>query len=214
MVSGSSKRIQLGNSTDPERGSDGFRAEIRDMGGRPKELQRTSRRDPVPQRAPPKFNRTPRMKSRVAPERSNATLPTNSGARRRRRTLAPGAREASTAACPEIRRGQPTLAGSDHDPRMRWRPTRTDRTGACFPSASARAAQRHRPSVRKRKSPTARRRRRVSISTRGQSPQPNQFSASRGPSPGASPPRARAAGWQSSESHPDLGSPSTHPSRR
>ncbi len=35
-----------------------------------------------------------------------------------------------------------TLAGSDHDPRMRWRPTRTDRTGACFPSASARAAQR------------------------------------------------------------------------
>ena len=45
------------------------------------------------------------------------------------------------------------------------RPTRTDRTGACFPSASARAAQRHRPSVRKRKSPTARRRRRASFSS-------------------------------------------------
>ena len=35
-----------------------------------------------------------------------------------------------------------TLARSDRDQRMRWRPTRTDRTGACYLSTLARSAQR------------------------------------------------------------------------
>jgi len=43
---------------------------------------------------------------------------------------------------------------------------RADRTGACFPTASARAAQRPRPSVRKRESPAARRRRRAALTPR------------------------------------------------
>ena len=42
-----------------------------------------------------------RAPTRESVERSNATLLTNFGARRRRSTLAPSAREASTAACPE-----------------------------------------------------------------------------------------------------------------
>ena len=61
-----------------------------------------------------------------------------------------------------------TLARSDHDLRKRWRPTKADRTGACFPRA-----QRGRPSApvracAKRESPTARRRRRASTSPRYQ----------------------------------------------
>ena len=95
-------------------------------------------------------------------ERSNTTLPTNSGARQRRRTLAPGARKAVQ---PHARKyvdlsdfGTIRSRSSNEA-----RPTKADRTGACFPAASARAAQRHRPSdalrdtrrgVRKRKSPT------------------------------------------------------------
>src|SRR6185369_15382747 len=78
-------------------------------------------------------------------EGSRTTLLTTSGARGAPHARA-GRAGSSTAACPEIRRGQPTLAGSDHDLRMRWRPTRTDRTGACFgwaqrgrPSATVRA---------------------------------------------------------------------------
>ena len=101
-------------------------------------------------------------------ERSKATLPTNSGARAaqhasrraRGRHQQPHSRELN-----ELEDfGRP-----DHDLPSRRRPTRTDGTGACFPSASARAAQRYRPSVRKRESPTARRRRRASLSTRVQS---------------------------------------------
>ena len=101
------------------------------------------------------------------PERSNAALPTNSGAsaamhasrRSARKALqppaglalrcarsaariAPGRALGSTAACPGMRRGQPTLAGQDHDLPTRRRPTRTDRTGACFP-----LARRGRPSI-------------------------------------------------------------------
>jgi len=65
-------------------------------------------------------------------------------ARRRRRAsfARAGRAEDSSAACPEIRRGQPTLAGSDHDQPIRSRPTKADRPGACFPSA-----QRGRPSA-------------------------------------------------------------------
>ena len=171
-------------------------------------------RPPQKSRITPDSTRATRLPARSA-ERSNATLPTNFGARPKGAARSRRARgRASAAACPEIRRGQPTLAGSDHDLRMRWRPTRTDRTGACFPSASARAAKRHRPNVRKRESPTARRRRRVSFSTRGRSHQATSLSASRDPAPGASPLQARALGSQSNETHPDPGSPSTHLSRR
>jgi len=40
-------------------------------------------------------------------------------------SLAPRRARRSSAACPEVRRGQPTLAGSDRDQRMRWGPTKS-----------------------------------------------------------------------------------------
>src|SRR6478735_9453640 len=52
---------------------------------------------------------------------------------------------------------------SSHLSAIETGPTRTDRPGACFPSALARAAKPHPPTLRQRKSPTARRRRRASI---------------------------------------------------
>jgi hypothetical protein len=52
-------------------------------------------------------------------ERSRTTLRTNLGARAAQHASRRSAREGHSVACPEIRRGQPTLAGSDHDRRMR-----------------------------------------------------------------------------------------------
>ena len=87
-------------------------------------------------------------------ERSNTTLPTNSGARGAQHAFAPGARKTAQ---PHARKYvEPADFGTIRSRSANEAgPTRTDRTGACFPSASARAAQRLRPSVRQRESQTA-----------------------------------------------------------
>jgi len=78
------------------------------------------------------------------------------------RLVAPERAPGSSAACPEIRRGQPTLAGSDHDQPTRRRPTRTDRTGACELTAKrGRPSTRSAPLGQKSQQPIPRAQRRV-----------------------------------------------------
>jgi hypothetical protein len=76
--------------------------------------------------------------------------------RAQRSTLRAAARAKQLSRMPGTTSTFLTLARSDHDFRMRWRPTRTDRTGACFPQARRDRPSGHQPRLRKRKSPTAR----------------------------------------------------------
>jgi len=76
--------------------------------------------------------------------------------RAKRSTLRAGARAKEFSRLPGNSSTWLTLARSDRDPRMRWRPTTADRTGACFPSAKRDRPSGHQPPLRKRESPTAR----------------------------------------------------------
>ena len=112
---------------------------------RAKQLSRMQRMEPHP-------SLENRSLSAIDAERSNTTLPTNFGAREAQHASRASARQAVQ---PHARKH---VELTDFG-RIRSRsaneagPTKADRTGACFPRASARAAQRHRPRVRKRESP-------------------------------------------------------------
>jgi len=85
---------------------------------------------------------------------STASLPTNLE-RAKRCCVAPSAREGVQSHARN--QNEPAdLGRTDHDQPIRRRPTKADRTGACFGWASAPAAQRPRPTVRKRESPNRR----------------------------------------------------------
>jgi len=99
---------------------------------------RPSAREADPPPAPVRAERrTPRARAR-AKELSRLLF---SRCARSAARFAPKRAPSSSAACPEPKRAR-SLGGPDHDQRMRWRPTRADRTGACDLKA-----QRERPSA-------------------------------------------------------------------
>ncbi len=138
----------------------------------------------APKRAREAHNRL-QSRDAASTERSRTTLLTNSGAREAQHASRRSARQALQ---PHARNQNELedFGRTDRDLDVMSRPTRTDRTGACFPSARRDRPSGHQPRVRKRESPTARRRRRASLlhaSVRDPRTRPELCAAHHAPSP-------------------------------